>query len=99
MRSGLGAIKRSVTVKVKFADFRQVTRSRSFADAITRRDLLRRASVELVRTALPIEQGIRLLGVSNFDPPDDRRHRRTAAVRSPIGGRAAPSCRRAHPFW
>jgi DNA polymerase IV len=64
-----GAFGRTVTVKVKFADFRQVTRSRSFTTPIARHDLLRQASVELVRTLLPAAKGIRLLGVtvSNFD--------------------------------
>ena len=63
------AFGRTVTVKVKFADFRQVTRSRSFPMVIARHDLLRQASVELVRTLLPTAKGVRLLGVcvSNFD--------------------------------
>ncbi len=63
------AFGRTVTVKVKYADFRQVTRSRSFAAAIARRELLRQASLELVRTLLPAAKGIRLLGVSvaNFE--------------------------------
>jgi DNA polymerase IV len=54
---------------VNFADFRQVTRSRSFSTVITRHDLLRQASIELVRTLLPVAMGLRLLGVtvSNFD--------------------------------
>jgi DNA polymerase-4 len=64
-----GAFGRTVTVKVKFADFHQVTRSRSFPSAIARHELLRQASVELVRTLLPVEKGVRLLGVtvSNFE--------------------------------
>ena len=59
----------TVKVKVKFANFRQVTRSRSFSTVIARQDLLRQASVELVRTLLPTARGVRLLGVtvSNFD--------------------------------
>ena len=63
------AFGRTVTVKVKFADFHQVTRSRSFPMVIARHDLLRQASVELVRTLLPTAKGVRLLGVtvSNFD--------------------------------
>ena len=67
------AFGRTVTIKVKFADFRQVTRSRSFSVPIARRDLLRQASVELVRTLLPTARGIRLLGVtvSNFEEPRD----------------------------
>ena len=58
-----------MTVKVKFADFHQVTRSRSFSMVIVRHDLLRQASVDLVRTVLPTAKGVRLLGVtvSNFD--------------------------------
>ena len=60
---------RTVTVNVKFADFRRVTRSRSFSSIIARHDFLRQASVELVRTLLPTATGVRLLGVavSNFD--------------------------------
>jgi DNA polymerase-4 len=63
------AFGRTVTVKVKFADFQQITRSRSFSALIARRDLLRQASVELVRALLPTAKGVRLLGVtvSNFD--------------------------------
>jgi DNA polymerase IV len=65
------AFGRSVTVKVKFADFQQVTRTRSFSTVIARHDLLRQASIELVRTLLPTAKGVRLLGVtvSNFDQP------------------------------
>jgi DNA polymerase-4 len=63
------AFGRTVTVKVKFADFRQITRSRSFSTVIARHDLLQQVSVELVRTLLPVTMGVRLLGVSvsNFD--------------------------------
>src|SRR5260370_15148486 len=63
------AFGRTVTVKVKFADFRLVTRSRSYPTVIARHDLLRQASLELVRTVLPTARGVRLLGVtgSNFD--------------------------------
>jgi DNA polymerase-4 len=51
------AFARTVTVKVKFADFHLITRSRSFSTAVACRDLLRRASVELVRTLLPTNKG------------------------------------------
>jgi DNA polymerase-4 len=63
------AFGRTVTVKVKFADFQLLTRSRSFATAIARHDLLRQTGVELVRTLLPTEKAVRLLGVtvSRFD--------------------------------
>jgi DNA polymerase-4 len=60
---------RTVTVKIKFADFRQVTRSRSFAAAVMCRDHLRRVSLDLVRSLFPPALGIRLVGVtvSNFE--------------------------------
>jgi DNA polymerase-4 len=38
------AFGRTVTVKVKFADFRQVTRSRSYPTAIARHDVLRQGA-------------------------------------------------------
>jgi len=59
----------TITVKVKFVDFRQATRSRSFPTAISRQELLRQISVELVRSVLPTKTGIRLFGVSvsSFD--------------------------------
>jgi DNA polymerase IV len=62
------AFGRTVTVKVKFADFHQVTRSRSFSGQVTSRDLLRQTALELVRSLFPPSQGIRLVGVtmSNF---------------------------------
>nr|WP_302054017.1 DNA polymerase IV [Sphingomonas tagetis] len=59
---------RTVTVKAKFADFRQVTRSRTAAQPICERDLLRQTSLDLVRSLYPLTLGIRLVGVtvSNF---------------------------------
>jgi DNA polymerase IV len=63
------AFGRTVTVKIKFADFRQITRSRSFSAVITCHDHLRRASLDLVRSVFPPDKGIRLIGVtvSNFE--------------------------------
>ena len=60
---------RTVTVKAKYADFRQVTRSRTAPTALREREQLRGVSVELVRSLYPITLGIRLVGVtvSNFD--------------------------------
>ena len=60
---------RTVTVKAKYADFRQVTRSRTTPQALREREQLRGVSVDLVRSLYPITLGIRLVGVtvSNFD--------------------------------
>ena len=65
------AFGRTVTVKVKFADFRQVTRSRSCPGAVVEHKQLRRVSLDLIRLVLPPEKGIRLVGVtvSNFEAP------------------------------
>ncbi|MET4897225.1 DNA polymerase IV [Sphingomonadaceae bacterium jetA1] len=65
---GRQAFGRTVTVKVKYGDFQQITRSRSQPTAITHREVLRRSALDLIRTVLPPEKGIRLVGVtvSNF---------------------------------
>jgi DNA polymerase-4 len=66
-----GAFGRTVTVKIKYADFRQSTRSRTLAQPVTGQAPLRQVSIELVRSTFPPAKGIRLLGVtlSNFDGP------------------------------
>jgi DNA polymerase-4 len=55
---------RTVTVKVKFADFQKVTRSRSFSAPVGRQDRLRAASLNLVRPLFPPAKGVRLVGVT-----------------------------------
>jgi DNA polymerase-4 len=64
-----GAYGRTVTVKVKFADFRQITRSRSHGRAVADQAQLHQASLDLIRSIYPPRKGIRLVGVtvSNFD--------------------------------
>ncbi|HEU5096564.1 MAG TPA: DNA polymerase IV [Reyranella sp.] len=61
-RTGIAG--RTVTVKIKYADFQIVTRSRTLARPVASRVELERASVELVRTIFPLEKKVRLLGVS-----------------------------------
>jgi DNA polymerase-4 len=62
------AFGRTVTVKIKFADFRQATRSQSLSGRITSVAVLRQVSLHLMRTVFPPAQGVRLVGVavSNF---------------------------------
>ena len=43
----------TVTVKIKFADFQIITRSRSFPSAMAGHEVLRQASIALLRTVLP----------------------------------------------
>jgi len=61
-RTGIAG--RTVTVKIKYADFQIVTRSRTLPEPVASRELLQRTSVELVRTIFPLEKKVRLLGVS-----------------------------------
>jgi DNA polymerase IV len=59
---------RTVTVKIKWADFQQSTRSRSLEAPIETGDGLRKVALELIRLVFPPPKGIRLVGVtlSNF---------------------------------
>ncbi len=63
------AFGRTATVKIKFRDFRQITRSRSHPCAISNHATLRQTSLDLMRSIYPPEKGIRLVGVtvSNFE--------------------------------
>ena len=55
---------RTVTVKVKWANFQISTRSRSMETAIETRDRLREVALDLIRSVFPPPRGIRLVGVS-----------------------------------
>ncbi len=55
---------RTVTVKIKYADFQIVTRSRTLEAPVASKEVLERTSLELVRQILPLEKKVRLLGVS-----------------------------------
>ncbi|WP_034156982.1 DNA polymerase IV [Sphingomonas sp. ERG5] len=64
---------RTVTVKARYADFRQVTRSRTRASPVADKAALYDVSLSLVRTLFPLRAGIRLIGVtlSTFDAEED----------------------------
>jgi DNA polymerase-4 len=59
-----GIYGRTVTAKIKFADFQIATRSRTLAVPAADRETLRRVAVDLVRTVMPLRTGVRLLGVT-----------------------------------
>ena len=67
-----GARGRTVTVKIKWADFQQSTRSHSLARAVVSRESLHQASLALIRSVFPPPKGVRLVGVtlSNFQSGD-----------------------------
>ena len=59
---------RTVTVKIKWSDFQQSTRSQSLPSPVADRATLHEASLGLIRSVFPPATGIRLVGVtlSNF---------------------------------
>jgi DNA polymerase-4 len=65
---------RTVTLKVKFADFQIITRSRSCVVPISDRPTLASISAELLAAQFPMRKGVRLIGVSlsslSADSPD-----------------------------
>ncbi|WP_262696958.1 DNA polymerase IV [Hymenobacter oligotrophus] len=64
---------RTVTLKVKYADFQLITRSRTSFALISSQALLERITLELLAALLPMPKGVRLLGVSlsNLDNTDE----------------------------
>ncbi len=76
---GKGIRGRTVTLKVKFADFQQITRSRTVAAPIELSDFEELAA-DLLRSVFPPRKGIRLLGITlsslgDLAPPDQRQLR------------------------
>ena len=59
-----GSRGRTVTVKIKWSDFQQTTRSRSVQGRIGSREALTAVALELVRSVYPPRLGIRLVGVT-----------------------------------
>lgn len=59
-----GARGRTVTLKVKFADFRPMTRARSLARPVADAEEFARVSRELLDAVLPLPQPIRLMGLT-----------------------------------
>ena len=55
---------RTVTLKVKFADFELISRSRTFVGTVSSRHELESVSVELLKALFPMKKAVRLLGVS-----------------------------------
>lgn len=72
---------RTVTLKLRYADFRTLTRSRTGAAPVESAAALEAAALDLARGLFPLERGVRLLGVtlSGFE----------AGAARPAGGQAA----------
>ena len=65
-----GARGRTVTVKIKWADFEQSTRSRTLEAPVETKERLEGVAIGLVRSVFPPPKGVRLVGVTlaNFRP-------------------------------
>jgi DNA polymerase-4 len=59
-----GARGRTVTIKVRYAGFRTVTRGRTAAGLVARRAMLADTAIALVRGVFPLRKAVRLLGVT-----------------------------------
>ena len=55
---------RTVTLKVKYADFQMMTRCRSDTNVVADQATLMRVSLDLLATLLPAKKGVRLLGIA-----------------------------------
>ena len=65
---------RTVTLKVKYADFEQITRSRTLLHPVGSRAELEEVSLALLTPLLPPRRGVRLLGItlSSLLPPEEQ---------------------------
>lgn len=59
---------RTITIKIKYSDFKQITRSKSFADPFNEEKAIAATAKELLKATDPAHKRIRLLGItlSNF---------------------------------
>lgn len=55
---------RTVTLKIKFSDFRQITRARSVHSCIDSLEGFSQIAHALLETVLPVERGVRLIGLT-----------------------------------
>jgi DNA polymerase-4 len=55
---------RTITVKIKWADFKQSTRSKSFKYIINSRNQIQEISLDLIRSVFPLQKNVRLVGVT-----------------------------------
>ncbi|MGR3811049.1 DNA polymerase IV [Jiulongibacter sp. NS-SX5] len=67
------AFGKTVTLKVKYKDFEQITRSRTTQILIMEAGTIGKLAYELLNTLLPMEKGVRLMGVtlSNLEFADE----------------------------
>ncbi|APX85097.1 DNA polymerase IV [Methylorubrum extorquens] len=57
-------VARTVTLKLKFSDFAQITRARSLTQPLADRAMLEQVSLGLLRDAFPLRRSVRLIGAA-----------------------------------
>jgi DNA polymerase IV len=59
---------KTITIKIKYADFEQISRSRSYEKGFDNSDFIKKTIEKLMENIVPLPKGIRLLGLgfSNF---------------------------------
>ncbi len=62
---------RTVTLKLRHADFRTITRARSFAHAVADQAMFLATGLDLLAAQLPVPDGVRLLGLTLSGIVDD----------------------------
>lgn len=55
---------RTVTLKIKFGDFQQITRSHSWSDFVKSREDIYSAAIAMLEALFPLSKSVRLMGVS-----------------------------------
>lgn len=82
---GQRASGRTVTLKVKFADFQQITRARSVTPALDSRAQFADLARALLDAELPMPRGVRLLGLtlSGLEVPASEKPARADAIAEP----------------
>lgn len=65
---------RTITLKLKFHDFKQITRSQSFPELVSNQDFIERTAITLLNQLDLTGKKVRLLGISlsNFHPPEHK---------------------------
>lgn len=63
-----GGAGKSLTLKIKYSDFKQITRSKTLTEALTNQQI-KNVAIELLEVIPQIEKGVRLIGlqISNFE--------------------------------
>lgn len=78
---------KTVTLKLRYADFRTVTRSRTVPQPISDADIMRDIVALLLNALMPLPQGVRLLGVtlSGFAPSSTEAARQSSLFDDAVG--------------